>query len=650
MAAVTVATPIPTSPAQSAKNAASASRKTGGVEMAKCPKCAHKIEAYAVDTNCSFRMCANLGCTWPFDCDNMAQCFEQDATVPSMRKRAKKRKALASKDEHRRAKRRQSVVSKTPSTLSSRTLSMSAIGADTVPRFYSHSVLPPALTAIDSTRSAAVDPLASTLPFLATPITANSASENDSINQLPDWLAGLCSSTNGDGSLVTNALSSSTIGLQQTADYSAVVDSTTNGNALFSQGKYQQDSPCSSALHSESNVETLSGARAANTCAHGPCDNSYSEPLSADWLESLLSLSSSQQPSMAAVPAGAANDSSLLTSVSRLPFVQHQPEQFSGNSSINAGNEPHSTEGASFVQQFSIDGATGRDSTSLASAAPNITCGGTLLDPVYSNVVEDIFSIFGTSSASPLPPASAPTASLTKAHSPSATLVDDAVIPRTSRHPSPATSNSESGADDIDAHTPMSPDDLALLIGGCHSGSDASGISGKLPVSSSATKTAANVNASSAGAGILDPFSALISPSSSAQLNMSDGSGKHNANGGTSSFGMFDRYYWPPSITSAPADSTRTTTDASLSKDAYSSGLSSSVVPPSSSSRSASCSDATPFDFSDLFGTANTASSDTGDDGTVSAKAESTNSNIPPVTGTPASAVDTASIIDNIFG
>ncbi|KAJ2579556.1 hypothetical protein EV177_010743, partial [Coemansia sp. RSA 1804] len=84
---------------------------------------------------------------------------------------------------------------------------MSAIGADTVPRFYSHSVLPPALTAIDSTRSAAVDPLASTLPFLATPITANSASENDSINQLPDWLAGLCNSTNGDESLVTNALS-----------------------------------------------------------------------------------------------------------------------------------------------------------------------------------------------------------------------------------------------------------------------------------------------------------------------------------------------------------------------------------------------------------------------------------------------------------
>ncbi|KAJ2681783.1 hypothetical protein GGH99_005037 [Coemansia sp. RSA 1285] len=465
--------------------------------MAKCPKCAHKIEAYAVDTNCSFRMCANLECTWPFDCDNMAQCFEQDAAVPSMRKRAKKRKALASKDEHRRAKRRQSVVSKTSSTLSSRTLSMSAISADAVPRFYSHSVLPPALTAIDSTRSVAVDPLASTLPFLATPITANSTSENDSINQLPDWLAGLCNSANGDGSLVTNALSSSTIGLQQTADYSAVVDSTTSGDALFSQ-------------------------------------------------------------------------------------------------------------------------------------------------------VEDIFSIFGTSSASPLPPVSAPAASLTKAHSPSATLVDDAVIPRTSRHPSPATSNSESGADDIDAHTPMSPDDLALLIGGSHSGSDASGISGKLPVSSSATETAANVNASSAG--ILDPFSALISPSSSAQLNMSDGSGKHNANGSTSSFGMFDRYYWPPSITSAPADSTRTTTDTSLSKDAYSSGLSSSIVPPSSSSRSASCSDAAPFDFSDLFGTANTASSDTGDDGTVSAKAESTNSNMPPVTGTSASAVDTASIIDNIFG
>ncbi|KAJ2392530.1 hypothetical protein GGI23_005200, partial [Coemansia sp. RSA 2559] len=108
MAAATVAASISSSPVQAAKHAtvSSSSYKAADAGKTKCPKCAHKIEAYAVDTNCSFRMCANLNCTWPFDCDSMAQCFEQDATVPSMRKRAKKRKALASKEEQRRAKRR----------------------------------------------------------------------------------------------------------------------------------------------------------------------------------------------------------------------------------------------------------------------------------------------------------------------------------------------------------------------------------------------------------------------------------------------------------------------------------------------------------------------------------------------------------------
>ncbi|KAJ1824403.1 hypothetical protein LPJ60_000802 [Coemansia sp. RSA 2675] len=46
-------------------------------------------------------MCSNIDCTWPFECQDMDRCFEHDATVPSMRKRAKKRKALASKEEKR---------------------------------------------------------------------------------------------------------------------------------------------------------------------------------------------------------------------------------------------------------------------------------------------------------------------------------------------------------------------------------------------------------------------------------------------------------------------------------------------------------------------------------------------------------------------
>ncbi|KAJ2807946.1 hypothetical protein H4S07_003495 [Coemansia furcata] len=67
----------------------------------RCPKCTRRVESFAVDTNCSFLMCSNIDCTWPFDCQDMSRCFEHDATVPSMRKRAKKRKALAIKEERR---------------------------------------------------------------------------------------------------------------------------------------------------------------------------------------------------------------------------------------------------------------------------------------------------------------------------------------------------------------------------------------------------------------------------------------------------------------------------------------------------------------------------------------------------------------------
>ncbi|KAJ2453806.1 hypothetical protein EV183_002003 [Coemansia sp. RSA 2336] len=58
-----------------------------------CPKCATRIENFSVDTNCSFRMCSNVSCTWPFDSKNLNEFFEHDTAVPSIRKRAKKRKA-----------------------------------------------------------------------------------------------------------------------------------------------------------------------------------------------------------------------------------------------------------------------------------------------------------------------------------------------------------------------------------------------------------------------------------------------------------------------------------------------------------------------------------------------------------------------------
>ncbi|KAJ2534531.1 hypothetical protein EV175_007020, partial [Coemansia sp. RSA 1933] len=150
----------------------------------------------------------------------MAQCFEHDATVPSMRKRAKRRKALATKEEQRRAKRRQSTLDRTPLTPSSRTLSMPTIGADAT----ATSQLGLSVTMPSTLGSIATDPLASSLPFLATPVTANSVADNNSISQLDDWLADLCNSASATG------LSTST------ADYSAVLSSAANSsNMLLSQ-------------------------------------------------------------------------------------------------------------------------------------------------------------------------------------------------------------------------------------------------------------------------------------------------------------------------------------------------------------------------------------------------------------------------------
>ncbi|KAJ1845064.1 hypothetical protein H4S02_006250 [Coemansia sp. RSA 2611] len=94
-----------------------------------CPKCATKVESFSVDTNCSFVMCANTQCTWPFDSRDMSVCFEHDAAVPSIRKRAKKRKQQISKEE-RRIKRRQTLAVETGAASESRKASADTLVGD----------------------------------------------------------------------------------------------------------------------------------------------------------------------------------------------------------------------------------------------------------------------------------------------------------------------------------------------------------------------------------------------------------------------------------------------------------------------------------------------------------------------------------------
>ncbi|PIA15078.1 hypothetical protein COEREDRAFT_82284 [Coemansia reversa NRRL 1564] len=133
-----------------------------------CPNCANRIEQFSVDTNCKFRMCSNTSCTWPFDSGDMETCFEHDATVPSIRKRAKRRKAQATREE-RRIKRRQSEAQGQMGVTNS-TESVQA--------------LDPPITRTNS----GIDLLSTSLPNTGAALT--------------DWLAGLCN----DGSTENTGL------------------------------------------------------------------------------------------------------------------------------------------------------------------------------------------------------------------------------------------------------------------------------------------------------------------------------------------------------------------------------------------------------------------------------------------------------------
>ncbi|KAJ2508626.1 hypothetical protein IWW47_000512 [Coemansia sp. RSA 2052] len=173
----------------------------------------------------------------------------------------------------------------------------------------------------------------------------------------------------------------------------------------------------------------------------------------------------------------------------------------------------------------------------------------------------------------------------------------DAVIPRTSRHPSPATSNnSESGPDDMDVRSPLSPDHLAMLIGGHGTHSDISKIF---------------LSPQQSSASVLDPLSMLLSPPNSAIVSSSAPTVSPAAatSAPTASsidtIGLLDNYYWPNSQSAAPASSIAAATAA------LSASLPSSVVPANdigskhkllSSMTATSLDHGVPFDLDHLFG------------------------------------------------
>ncbi|KAJ1718821.1 hypothetical protein LPJ61_006456 [Coemansia biformis] len=146
-------------------------------------------------------MCANVSCAWPFDSADMDRCFEHDATVPSIRKLAKKRKALATREE-RRSKRRQSTAPQ-PGTVPLQSLCASPAAEARQ--------APTAFTALST------------------------AGGGGGIGQLSDWLAGLC-----DGAATPGTLSSGSPAALFGGCLRLPESTGATGSLLLSQGKYQQ--------------------------------------------------------------------------------------------------------------------------------------------------------------------------------------------------------------------------------------------------------------------------------------------------------------------------------------------------------------------------------------------------------------------------
>ncbi|KAJ2004734.1 hypothetical protein GGI04_002512 [Coemansia thaxteri] len=421
----------------------------------------------------------------------MRQCFEYDATVPSMRKRAKKRKALATKEERRHKR----------------------SAPDTAPARSAAAPLPAAAAAL--------------------PMSGSFMPTVDGLGELSDWLAGLCDP------------SSSVAQVNRSS-------SAPHGNLFLTQGKYQNEQQCG---------EASSGARDDTS----PC-----------------ALAPGEKPSYMEHPvAKSAGDDSWLQSL----FASSHPPVLS-----NGLTSPLTT------LPLSSGGGGGH-----SVVAPTVC---NLFDNPVAN---DLFAAFGTST--PLSSAAVPLSTpRTASFLSSFATADDAVIPRTSRQPSPATSsNSEHGADDMGSQSPLSSDHFAMLIG-ASGGRDAISKLFDTPSSSSA---------------LMDPLSMLLSPPNTAPIAGSAvGAPAVNA---ISSIGLLDQYYWPGS---------QNTTATATAKPA----VSMSVVPASGSesgldtSSSAAVEHNVPFNLDHLFRpTPNTTQSSLTADSLIS-----------PAIGT--------DIIQNIFG
>ncbi|KAJ2078920.1 hypothetical protein H4R24_004152 [Coemansia sp. RSA 988] len=152
--------------------------------------------------------------------------------------------------------------------------------------------------------------------------------------------------------------------------------------------------------------------------------------------------------------------------------------------------------GASAVVSQSIDYHNGLTaSSSLSPTDVNVTQSSNR--PVDANVA-NLFAAFN-----PAPTTTTPTA-VPLAH-------DDAVIPHNTRHPSPATSES----DEVDSRTPLSPGELELLI------------SGK-PSDSQNVPHQPMVSTIGSGSSYLDSLTMLLSPPESASTGASLSSAKQD--------------------------------------------------------------------------------------------------------------------------
>ncbi|KAI8319810.1 hypothetical protein GQ54DRAFT_22872 [Martensiomyces pterosporus] len=458
-----------------------APKSTSGA-LAECPKCAHKVEDFLVDTNCTFKMCSNLDCTWPFDSQNMGQYFEYDHSVPSIRKRSKKRKAMIAKDERRHHKR---VATHAKTTVAGTSRAV-------------HGSLPPPLP-------------------LATPVAAGASSKTlvppladlGGLGQLPDWLASICGDVAGRSTLDNSSL--------RPLPLAAVHDDNAIGTSglLLAQGKYEQQQ-----RNSNCDDEASGLAGAASPCALGTCDkSSYNSSGTSEenpeWLDKLLSSVTSESSSTLTLPP---------------------PPPLSGADSL-----------------------------------------------LLNGNVDDILAALNSP-----PPSAVPSTR-------SSSATEDAVIPRASRQPSPTTSNSESGADDIDTQSPLTPGELASLIGN------------DKEISRMLSQTAASSTP-------FDPLSVLLSPPGTAAATAPAGDG-----GSAAPLDLSDLYW--PQTEGAPTTS--------------------SVVP-----GGASGAGQVAFDFGDLF---NVPTPTTATAPTASALAGSVSASASAGAASAVSSID-ASIIENLFG